>query len=77
MILFFGSKNCAPCVELKRNFDAKDIKYQYIDVEENNVLVRKYDIQSIPTILFLRDGVVVDSYIGNGNNLWGKITKYE
>ncbi len=77
MILFFGSEFCKSCEALKKSLNAKKIKYQYVDVEKNDILVRKYDIQSIPTILFLKNDIVIDSYIGNGKNLWEKIKQYE
>lgn len=77
MILFFGSKNCIPCLNLKKVFNTKNVEYQYVDVEEDNILVRKYDIQSIPTILFIKNGIVVDSYVGNGESIWEKIKQYE
>jgi thioredoxin 1 len=35
-----------------------------VDVEENNDLAEKYAIRSVPTIIFFKDGEMVDKMVG-------------
>jgi len=35
-----------------------------VNVDENHTLAARYGIQSIPTILFLKEGAVVDRVVG-------------
>jgi thioredoxin 1 len=35
-----------------------------VDVEENNDLAEKYAIRSVPTIIFFKDGEMVDKQVG-------------
>jgi thioredoxin 1 len=35
-----------------------------VNVDENSGLATRYDIRSIPTILFVKDGAVVDRVLG-------------
>ena len=35
-----------------------------VNVDENPGLAARYDIRSIPTLLFLKQGVIVDRFIG-------------
>lgn len=61
-IVKFGAKLCPPCIRLKFVLDkiAKEysgkIKFFEIDVDENQEMTKKYNIQSIPVILFLENG---------------------
>ena len=35
-----------------------------VNVDENNTSAAKYGVRSIPTVIFLKDGVVVDKMVG-------------
>jgi thioredoxin 1 len=35
-----------------------------VDVEENNDLAEKYAIRSVPTLIFFKDGEMVDKVVG-------------
>ena len=57
MIQVLGAEWCAPCKALKKQLNTHSIMYSYIDVEQNPHIVEKYDIQSVPTIVFPDDFV--------------------
>ena len=61
---------CAPCrmiapsiEELATEYDGKALVGK-LNVDENPVVARKYGITSIPTLLFFKEGEVVDYMIG-------------
>ena len=47
MIKVYGSNMCHDCRELKQNFDANEIRYQFIDINEN--------LRNLSRFLRLRD----------------------
>ena len=54
----------APAVErLAESYKGK-VKIGKLDVDENNETSSKYEIQSIPTIIFFKDGKLVDKLVG-------------
>ena len=61
---------CGPCrivgpivEELSRDFAGR-LKVLKVNVDENPVLARRFEATSIPTLLVLRNGRVVDRYVG-------------
>lgn len=54
LVLLFGGEFCSPCERIKMNLVKYEIDFKYIDVEECESLVRKYDIKSVPTLI--KDG---------------------
>ncbi len=66
----FWAPWCGPCrmiapviEELAEDFDGK-AQICKVNTDEQQDLAVKYGIRSIPTILFLKDGEVVDQMIG-------------
>lgn len=54
----------APAVErLAESYKGK-VKIGKLDVDENNETSSQYEIQSIPTIIFFKDGKLVDKLVG-------------
>jgi thioredoxin 1 len=68
---------CSPCkmleptlIELSRSDDVRDkINFVRMDVDENQVSTKKYEIMSIPTIIIFKDGKLVKKYVGGGISL--------
>ncbi|MFZ1236081.1 MAG: thioredoxin [Prevotella sp.] len=61
---------CGPCrmvapviSELAEEYDGK-IVVGKCDVEDNNDLAMEFGVRSIPTILFFKDGKLVDKFVG-------------
>ena len=60
---------CGPCKILSPILDKvsnnyKDIKFIKVDVDKHDEIARKYGIMSIPTLIFFKDGKVVNRHIG-------------
>jgi glutaredoxin len=49
----FFSPTCGPCKVLEKNLQESGIKYESIDItkEENEELISKYNIMTIPTLI--------------------------
>ena len=66
----FWAPWCGPCrmigpviSELAKEYDGK-ITVGKCDVEENEDLAADFGIRNIPTILFIKDGEVIDKVVG-------------
>ena len=79
-ILDFYADWCVPCKQLNPILEElKDqVLIQKVNVETEDDLVSEYGIKNIPTLLFLKDNVVVDKIIGKvpKNQILNKIEKW-
>ncbi len=66
----FWATWCGPCKAMGPSIDELSTEYEgkaligKVDVEENNDLAEKYAIRSVPTIIFFKDGEMVDKMVG-------------
>ena len=64
----FWAEWCGPCRAvapvLERVAEESGVSLMKVNIDENPGLAARYEIRSIPTILFVKDGEVVDRVIG-------------
>ena len=70
VLVDFWAEWCGPCrmvgpivEELSKDFDGKAIIGK-VNVDEHNEVSARFGIRNIPTILFIKNGEVVDKQVG-------------
>ena len=67
-ILYFSTKTCGPCQMFKpvvqQAAAETGININYIDAQENTAMSTAYSVTSVPTMVFLRNGHVIDRFTG-------------
>lgn len=70
VLVDFWAVWCGPCKMIKPHIDAIAEEYAgrvrvgKVNVDEEREIAERYDIMSIPTLLFFKDGKVVDQIVG-------------
>lgn len=70
VVVDFYADWCGPCKmmapvidELANDYGDK-VRIGKLNTDENRAIATKYNVMSIPTIIFLKDGQVVDTVVG-------------
>ena len=70
VLLDFWAEWCGPCKmiaptvdELAHEYDGR-LKVCKVDVDENQRTAQQYAVRSIPSLLFFKDGKVVETIVG-------------
>jgi thioredoxin 1 len=70
MMLDFWATWCGPCRKIAPDIEALAEAYGdqaiigKVEVEENDELTSRFGIRNVPTILFIKNGEIVDKQIG-------------
>lgn len=70
MVVDFWATWCGPCKKIGPYIEELAVNYGdraiigKVDVDENDELAIRYGVRNIPTVLFLRNGEIVDKQIG-------------
>ncbi|MCQ2196555.1 MAG: thioredoxin [Bacteroidaceae bacterium] len=70
MVLDFWATWCGPCKKIAPIIEALANDYEgqavigKVDIEESEELTDKFGIRNVPTILFIKDGEVIDKHVG-------------
>lgn len=66
-ILKFSAKWCMPCKLLTEAINKEDlgIDIEEVDIDENGSLTKDYNVRSIPTLVYLKDGYEVSRIVGS------------
>ena len=69
VLIDFGATWCSPCKAIAPFFNSlKDkypsIKFLKIDIDENQEMARKYNINNIPAFILFKDGLEEDRLVG-------------
>ncbi|CAM9265319.1 unnamed protein product [Heterosigma akashiwo] len=75
VLLYFSAVWCGPCMTMGPVVEtmAGDSKYENVvfikvDVDENEDIAERYDIEAMPTFKFIKGGEVVETVIGANHN---------
>lgn len=70
VIIDFYATWCPPCKTVSKNLKKfekmkpSNVEIYKIDIDEQRELMKEYNVRSIPTILFVKNGKVVSSKVG-------------
>ena len=71
MIVGFSAPWCGYCRRLRpmieKLSDEIDIPVYGINIDEDEELAQRYEVETIPDLIYFKDGKPVDSIIGYGN----------
>ena len=71
IVLDFGAAWCGPCKQLAPIIDELSEEYAgriavgKCDIEEADDLTMEYGIRYVPTVIFIKDGKIVDRFVGS------------
>lgn len=71
IVLDFSASWCGPCKQLAPIIEELSAEYEgriavgKCDIEEAFDLTAEYGIRNVPTVIFIKDGQVVDKFVGS------------
>ena len=74
IVLDFSATWCGPCKQLAPIIDELSKEYEgriavgKCDIEEADDLTAEYGIRNVPTVIFIKNGQVVDKFVGSKSN---------
>lgn len=63
-LLKFSRVGCTPCKTMTLFLNNEGVNAKELDVEEDAQLAAQYGIGSVPTLLLVEDGEVIDRVVG-------------
>ncbi len=71
VVLDFWSETCGPCLAMADDFehvasqfDRDEVRFCKVNTTEHGWLAAPFKIRSVPTILFIHDGKILDAVVG-------------
>ena len=69
IIMFFHATWCGPCRVLTKTIENMkgeydDVMIAHVDVEDSDTMAMKFSIRSVPTLLFTKNGYILDRTTG-------------
>ncbi len=70
LVLDFSATWCGPCKKIAPIIDELAGEYEgrcivgKCDVDDNEELTARYGIRNVPTVLFIKNGEIVDKHVG-------------
>ena len=71
IVLDFSATWCGPCKQLAPIIDELSQEYEgriavgKCDIEEADDLTAEYGIRNVPTVIFIKNGQIVDKFVGS------------
>jgi thioredoxin 1 len=71
IVLDFSATWCGPCKQLAPIIDELSNEYEgriavgKCDIEEADDLTAEYGIRNVPTVIFIKNGQIVDKFVGS------------
>jgi thioredoxin 1 len=71
IVLDFSATWCGPCKQLAPIIDELSKEYEgriavgKCDIEEADDLTAEYGIRNVPTVIFIKNGQIVDKFVGS------------
>jgi thioredoxin 1 len=71
VVLDFWSETCGPCMAMASDFehvagqfDRNEVRFCKVNTETHGFLAAPFKVRSIPTLLFIHDGKILDAIVG-------------
>lgn len=80
-VIMFTSQDCVPCKQIKntlasKGFDLNKIELIYVDTDDGSQKASKYAVHGVPTTLFIKEDMIMDSFCGNSPTLAKQIIEW-